>query len=66
MLLGGVSALSERLEVNQRQLGEYLTGARPIPDALFLGAIDVVLEELPDPSRPARAGEHLARGGVDT
>jgi hypothetical protein len=67
VLLGGVCALGERLEVTQRQLGDYLTGALPIPDALFLAAIDIVLEELPDPSRPARAAErHLARGSPDS
>lgn len=54
-LLGGVSALGERLELTQRQLTAYLTGAEPIPDELFLSAIDIVLEELPGRG-PARAG----------
>ena len=56
MLLGGVSALGERVDLGQRRLADYLTGAEPIPDELFLAAIDIVLEELPDPRSPALAG----------
>ena len=55
VLLGGVSALGERVDLAQRRLADYLTGAEPIPDELFLAAIDIVLEELPDPRRPALA-----------
>ena len=55
VLLGGVAALGERLELAQRQLTDYLTGAEPIPDEIFLAAIDIVLEELPDSRSPAHA-----------
>ncbi|MGQ0547657.1 MAG: hypothetical protein ACT4P3_20400 [Betaproteobacteria bacterium] len=55
-LAGGVPGLAERLEVAPRRLREHLTGATPIPDDLLLAAIDIVLEELPDPARAARAG----------
>lgn len=55
MLLGGACALGERLELSQRQLADHLTGAAPISDELFLAAIDIVLEELPERG-PARAG----------
>jgi len=55
VLLGGVSTLGERLDLAQRQLTDYLTGAEPIPDELFLAAIDIVLEELPDSRSPAHA-----------
>jgi hypothetical protein len=54
--LGGVAQLAARLNVGARLLGEYLTGARTIPDALFLAAIDIVLEELPEPRNTPRAG----------
>ena len=64
MLAGGVSALGERLELTQRQLGDCLTGAAQISDELFLAAIDIVLEELPGPRRPARAGALDTRGGA--
>lgn len=57
MLLGGVSALGERVDLAQRRLADYLTGAEPIPDELFLAAIDIVLEELPDPRSPALASK---------
>ena len=40
---GGVARLAERIGVGAKVLGEYITGARPVPDALFLAAIDVVL-----------------------
>jgi hypothetical protein len=53
VLLGGVSALGARVDLAQRRLADYLTGAEPIPDELFLAAIDIVLEELPDPRSPA-------------
>ena len=56
VLLGGVGLLAERFELTQRQLADHLTGAEPIPDALFLAAIDIVLEELPDSRNAARAG----------
>jgi hypothetical protein len=61
VLLGGVSALGERLELAQRQLTDYLTGAEPIPDELFLAAIDIVLEELPDSRSPAHADKPALR-----
>jgi len=64
VLLGGVARLSERLALSQRQLTDYLTGEEPIPDELFLGAIDIVLEELPDPRKPARAGPSDLRGSA--
>jgi len=57
VLLGGVSALGERVDLAQRRLVDYLTGAEPIPDELFLAAIDIVLEELPDPRSPAFASK---------
>lgn len=55
MQVGGVAQLAGRLNIGPRLLGEYLTGARTIPDALFLAAIDVVLEELPEPRTVACA-----------
>jgi hypothetical protein len=57
VLLGGVSALGARVNLAQRRLADYLTGAEPIPDELFLAAIDIVLEELPDPRSPALASQ---------
>jgi hypothetical protein len=61
VLLGGVSALGERLELAQRQLTDYLTGAESIPDELFLAAIDIVLEELPESRSPAHADKLALR-----
>jgi hypothetical protein len=57
VLLGGVSELGERVDLAQRRLADYLTGAEPIPDELFLAAIDIVLEELPDPRSRALASK---------
>lgn len=51
VLIGGVAALAERLELTHAELAACLTGAAPVPDALFLRAIDIVLEELPAPGR---------------
>lgn len=55
VLLGGVDRLAGRLNLTQRELGELLTGGAPVSDALFLAAIDIVLEDLPAPRAPARA-----------
>lgn len=61
---GGVAQLAARLGIGAKLLGEYVTGVRPIPDSLFLAAIDVVLEELPDPRQPARTEELPDRGPI--
>lgn len=61
VLLGGVTALGERLDLAQRQLTDYLTGAEPIPDEILLAAIDIVLEELPDSRSPAHADKLAIR-----
>ena len=45
----GVAELAERLQVSQRALHEYLTGSVLIPDELFLRAVDVIVERLPEP-----------------
>ena len=55
VMAGGADRLAGRLGLTQRQLADYLTGGVPIPDELFLSAIDVVLEDLLDPRAPARA-----------
>lgn len=55
VLLGGVDRLAGRVNLTQRELGEFLRGSAPVPDSLFLAAIDIVLEDLPEPRR-ARSG----------
>ena len=61
VLLGGVIALGERLDLAQRQVTDYLTGAEPIPDEIFLAAIDIVLQELPDSRSPEHADKLAIR-----
>ena len=56
-MLGGVEALAVRLKVSQRLLAHYIEGKDPIPDALMLSAIDVVLEETPKAGLPDPLGE---------
>ena len=55
--LGGVESLAERLKISQRLLRYYITGAEPVPDVLFMGAVDVILEEAPTTLREL-SGEH--------
>ena len=59
----GVPALVERLQISQRVLHHYLTGHDLIPDELFLRAVDVIIEQLPDakPSASARPGASPSR-----
>jgi len=51
----GVPALAERLQISQRLLHHYLTGHELIPDELFLRALDVIIEQLPEPKPSANA-----------
>ena len=60
-LLGGADRLAGRLNLTQRELSDFLTGGAPVPDALFLAALDIVLEDLPDPRAPARAAAPSSR-----
>jgi hypothetical protein len=46
--LGGVRPLSSRLRISELLLQRFITGERPVPDELFLRAVDVVLEHLPE------------------
>ena len=46
--VGGVAELASRLNISPRVLYHYVTGRLVVPDALFLRALDVVLEELPE------------------
>ena len=66
VLVGGVGFLAERLELTQRQLSDHLTGAEPIPDEIFLAAIDVLLEELRDSRAAAHAGQPAIRPASET
>ena len=42
-LAGGPAQLARRLNVDSRLLGSWLRGAEPIPDAIFLLLVDIVL-----------------------
>jgi hypothetical protein len=46
--VGGVAKLASRLNLSPRVLHYYVTGRLVVPDALFLRALDVVLEEPPN------------------
>ena len=45
--MGGVDALGARLEIDHRVLHHYITGIEPVPESMFMLAIDVILEHLP-------------------
>lgn len=47
--LVGIEALAERFRISERVLRHYLTGYELIPDPLFLQAVDVIIERLPQP-----------------
>jgi hypothetical protein len=46
--VGGVAKLASRLNLSQRVLSWYVHGDLAVPDALFLKALDIILEELPE------------------
>lgn len=43
--LGGVEALAERMQIGHRVLRHYIEGKEPVPDAVLLRALDVLLDE---------------------
>ena len=60
----GVEALAERLQISTRTLHEYLTGGALVPDDVFLRAVDVIVEglpELPSPNAPRGASRSRPR-----
>ena len=44
-ICGGYNALCVRLGVNEHRLRGWLEGRAPLPDAVFLKAADIVLED---------------------
>jgi len=46
--LVGIDALAGRLQISARVLRHYLTGFELIPEHLFLKAVDVIVEHLPN------------------
>ena len=56
---GGEKALARRLRVPLAELGKWIAGNGQPPMAIFLRAVDLVLEEAPRPlpgSEPGEAG----------
>jgi hypothetical protein len=47
--VGGVQALADRLKLNPRVVAHFIEGHESVPDAVLLAAIDVILEDLPNP-----------------
>jgi hypothetical protein len=42
-LLGGPKALAEHLEISETMLGLYMKDRTPLPDALLLRTVDIIL-----------------------
>jgi hypothetical protein len=54
--LGGLDALAKQLGISERLLKLYLSGAQPLPDALFLRIVDLISDGSGDkPPDSARA-----------
>jgi hypothetical protein len=49
----GLEALAGRLRISSRTLHDYLTGGALIPDDVFLRAVDVIVEQLPEGPNPS-------------
>ena len=47
--VGGAEVLASRLDITARALKMYLEGDQEIPDSLLLRAIDIIIEDLPQP-----------------
>lgn len=46
-MMGGAEQLAAHLKISHRVLQHYLVGKEPVPDVLFLQAIDVILDNTP-------------------
>ncbi len=61
--LGGVENLAKRLGVTQRAMKLYLSGAAPVPDALFLRLVDLLSDQSPsEGQRPPGRDPNARRG----
>jgi DNA-binding transcriptional regulator YdaS (Cro superfamily) len=45
-IVGGTRALAWRLDISEALLSRFMTNRRELPDALFLRAVDIVLEDV--------------------
>jgi DNA-binding transcriptional regulator YdaS (Cro superfamily) len=53
-IVGGRSALADRLGIGEAVLSRFMDGSRELPDPLLLRAVDIILaERLPPPDAPA-------------
>ena len=62
-IMGGAAALQQRLSVDQHALELWLSGRAPVPEWVFVLAVDLVVRD--DIARAAqdRRGAPRARGG---
>ena len=51
MILGGVVALATQLNCSEPALRGWLEGHEPPPEAIYIGALEVVLLHLSEPGR---------------
>ena len=62
--LGGPKALAEQLGISEAQLLKYLADNPPLPDALLLRAVDIILADrqspIPTATRSATADPKAA------
>lgn len=56
--VGGAEVLASRLEITAQVLKLYLEGDQEIPDSLLLRAIDIIIEDLPQPPPNWRDPSH--------
>ena len=49
---GGIDGLADRLQISARVLSRYLTNSEPIPDALILKTLDILMDQI------AKARDH--------
>ena len=61
--LGGVETLAKKLGVTQRAMNLYLSGAAPVPDALFLRLVDLLSDQWPSEGQPPPGRDPNARRG---
>jgi hypothetical protein len=59
--LGGVKVLAGHLKVPPMAVIRWLDGASPVPQSVFLAAVDTILSGIPDRRRSPRGGDSQHR-----
>ena len=62
-IVGGSKALAECLGIAQARLSRFTDGSRPLPDALLLRTVDIILADRQSRTQ-SQVGEQIPQGSL--